>query len=196
MSQTADVVLSSNNKEHATEGIFMIRRTNRFGAVAVVLALIAGGAAYAQDAQPGGPRGRGAGVGPGGPGAFMTLRGLDLSDAQREQVRQLTEQNRQQMQSLIGRMRAAQDARRKAVEAVPFNESQVRDAMKDLAEVEADLAVAEARLQADVYGLLTADQQQRLQKLRAEREARAKERAQQQQQRQQQRQQRQPRPQA
>jgi len=126
----------------------------------------------------------------------MTLRGLDLSDAQREQVRQLTEQNRQQMQSLIGRMRAAQDARRTAVEAVPFNESQVRDAMKDLAEVEADLAVAEARLQADVYGLLTADQQQRLQKLRAEREARAKERAQQQQQRQQQRQQRQPRPQA
>jgi Spy/CpxP family protein refolding chaperone len=99
------------------------------------------------------------------------------------------------MRALMDRMRAAQDARRQAVEAIPFNESQVRSAMKDVADVEADLAVAEARLQADIYGLLSAEQQQRLQKLRADRETRTKERAQQQQQRLQQRQQRQ-RPQA
>jgi hypothetical protein len=68
--------------------------------------------------------------------------------------------------------------------------------MEDVAKVEADLAVAEARLQSDIYALLTADQQQRLQKMRADREARAKERAAQQQQRLQQRQQRQARPQA
>jgi Spy/CpxP family protein refolding chaperone len=110
-------------------------------------------------------------------------------------VRQLTQQNREQMRALMERMRTAQEARRKAVEAVPFNESQVRSAMKDVAEVEADLAVAQARLQSDVYALLSADQQQQLQKLRADREARAKERAQQLQQRLQQRQ-RQARPQA
>jgi Spy/CpxP family protein refolding chaperone len=100
------------------------------------------------------------------------------------------------MRGLMDRMRAAQEARRQAVEAIPFNESQVRAAIKELAEIEADLAVAEARLQNDVYALLTADQQQRLQKMRADREARAKQRASQQQQRQQQRQQRQARPQA
>jgi protein CpxP len=153
----------------------------------LVVALLAGGAlTYAQDRGPIGPGGRG----PGGPGAGLALRGLDLTDAQREQVRQLTQQNREQMRAVMDRMRAAQDARRQAVEAIPFNESQVRSAMKELAEVEADLAVAQARLQADIYALLSADQQQQLQKLRAERETRAKARAQQQQQRQQQRQQR------
>jgi periplasmic protein CpxP/Spy len=173
----------------------MVRHFRILGVTALVAALAGGTLTYAQDPAPGGPRGRGPG-GPGGPQAGLALRQLDLTDAQREQVRQLTQQNREQMRSLLDRMRAAQDARRKAVESLPFNESQVRAAMKDLAEVEADLAVAEARLQADIYGLLSADQQQKLQKLRTDREARAKERAQQQQQRLQQRQQRQARPQA
>jgi Spy/CpxP family protein refolding chaperone len=68
--------------------------------------------------------------------------------------------------------------------------------MRDLAELQADLAVAEARLQSDIYALLTAEQQQRLQQMRADRAARAKQREAQQQQRLQQRQQRQARPQA
>ena len=162
----------------------MVRHFRILGVSALVAAVVVGGAlAYAQGPEPGGPRGRGPGFG--GPGAGLSLRALDLTDAQQEQVRQLTQQNREQMRSLMDRMRVAQEARRKAVEAIPFNESQVRAAMKDVAEAEADLAVAEARLQADVYALLSADQQQRLQKLRADREARAKERAQRLQQRQQ-----------
>jgi Spy/CpxP family protein refolding chaperone len=173
----------------------MVRHFRILGVSALVAALVSGGALlYAQGPAPGGPRGRGPGFG--GPRAGLSLRALGLTDAQQEQVRQLTQQNREQMRSLMDRMRVAQEARRKAVEAVPFNESQVRAAMKDVAEAEADLAVAEARLQADIYALLSADQQQRLQKLRADREAQAKERAQQQQQRLQQRQQRQARPQA
>lgn len=175
----------------------MVRRFHFLSQIALVVAVIAGGGlVYAQGPPSGGPRGRGPGIGPGGPGAGLSLRALDLTDAQQEQVRQLTQQNREQMRALMDRMRAAQDARRQAVEAIPFNESQVRSAMKDVADVEADLAVAEARLQADIYGLLSAEQQQRLQKLRADRETRTKERAQQQQQRLQQRQQRQARPQA
>ena len=175
----------------------MVRHFRFLGMSALVAALVATGAlAYAQGPQPGGPRGRGPGVGPGGPQAGLALRALDLTEAQQEQVRQLTQQNREQMRTLMESMRAAQDARRQAVEAIPFNESQIRSAMEDVAKVEADLAVAEARLQSDIYALLTADQQQRLQKMRADREARAKERAAQQQQRLQQRQQRQARPQA
>jgi periplasmic protein CpxP/Spy len=175
----------------------MVRHIRLAGLIAVVAALVSGGAfVYAQGPDGGGPRGGGPGLGRGGPGAVMPLRDLEVTEAQREQIRQLREQNRTQMQSLFERLRAAHAARRKAVEAVPFNESLVRAAMSELASVEADVAVAEARLQADIYALLTADQQQRLQKLRADREARAKERAQQFQQRQQQRQQRQARPQA
>ena len=168
----------------------MVRHVRVLGLSALVAALVSGGAlAYAQGPSPGSSRGRGLGIGPGGPGGGFAFRALDLTDAQQEQVRQLTQQNREQMRALMDRMRAAQDARRQAIEAVPFNESQVRSAMKELAEVEADLAVAQARLQADIYALLSVEQQQRLQTLRAEREARAKQRTQQQQRRLQERQQ-------
>jgi len=174
----------------------MVRHFRFLGLSALAAALITGGAlAYAQGPPPGGPRGRGPDFGPGGPQAGLALRALDLTEAQQEQVRQLSQQNREQLRTLMDRMRAAQEARRQAVDAIPFNESQVRAAMRDLAELEADLAVAQARLQSDIYALLTAEQQQRLQQLRADREARAKQRAAQQQQRLQQRQQRQ-RPQA
>ena len=171
----------------------MVRHLRYLGVSALVAALVGGGGlVLAQGPGPDGPRGRGPGFGPGGPGARLLLRELALTEAQQEQVRQLTQQNRDQMRGLMERMQTAQDARRKAVEAVPFNETQVRAAMKDLADVEADLAVAEARVQADIYALLTADQQQRLQKLRADREARMKERQGQNQQRLQQRQQKRP----
>jgi periplasmic protein CpxP/Spy len=175
----------------------MVRHFRSLGLSALVAALVTGGAlAYAQGPPADGPRGRGPGFGPGGPAAGLALRGLDLTEAQQEQVRQLSQQNREQMRLLMEKMRAAQDARRKAVETVPFNERDVRAAMKDVTDIEADLAVAEARLQADIYNLLSSDQQQRLQKMRADREARAKQRETQQQQRLQQRQQRQARPQA
>ena len=151
----------------------MLGYVRLLGLSAIVALLVTGGTlAYAQAPQGGGPRGRGPGFGIGGPAAGLALGALDLTDAQREQVRQLTQQNREQLRGLMDRMRTAQSARRQAVEAVPYNEAQIRTAMKDLAEVESDLAVAEARLQSDIYALLTSDQQQRLQKMRAEREAR------------------------
>src|SRR5215207_616236 len=119
----------------------MVRHIRILALSALVAALVGGGAlVHAQGLGPGGSRGRGPGFGPGGPGALMALRGLDLTDAQQEQIRQRRQQNREQMRSLMERMRAAHDARRKAVEAIPFNESQVRSAMEDLADVEADLA--------------------------------------------------------
>ena len=69
-------------------------------AVAAVV-LAGGGAVYAQGPGAGGPRGRGPGMGPGGPPAGLALRALDLTDAQREQVRQLTRQHREQTRALF-----------------------------------------------------------------------------------------------
>ncbi len=108
--------------------------------------------------------------------AGMGLRALDLTEAQRQQVRQLTEQYREQTKPLMDRVQAAQEARRQALEAIPFNEQQIRSASQALAEVEVELAVQRGRFQSDVYALLTPEQQARLQKMRADREARMKER--------------------
>ena len=155
----------------------MVRRFRIVALITVVaLFALAGAAVLAQRPGVRGPRGGGPGFGPGGPQAGLELRALDLTDAQREQVRQLTQQQREQTRALLERARAAREAQRQAVEAIPFNEPQVRAALQALAEVQTELAVQQARIQSDVYALLTPEQQQRLQQVRAEREARTKQR--------------------
>lgn len=90
---------------------------------AVLAALLMATAVYAQGPGPGGPRGRG--FGPGGPPTGMVLRGLNLTDAQKQQVQEITQRHREQMQSEISailtpeqreqadKMRADRDARMK-----------------------------------------------------------------------------------
>lgn len=128
----------------------------------------------AQGPGSGNMRGRGPGGpgGPGGRGAGIALRALDLTEAQREQVRQLTEQHREQTRALAERVRAAGEAQREAMEATSFNEQNIRVTAQAFAEVQTDMAVQEARLRSDIYALLTPDQQQQLATMQAEREAR------------------------
>ena len=140
------------------------------GAV-VVLTVVGGAMVVAQGPGPRGPRGDGQGIGGG-----LPLRELELTEAQRAQVQQLTQQHREATRAVFERAQTVREAQRQAMEALPFNESSVRAAMAAVAEVEADLAVQQARLQGEIHGLLTTEQQQRLEKIRADREARMKER--------------------
>jgi Spy/CpxP family protein refolding chaperone len=167
----------------------MVRRTKVIAVSALAL-LIAGGSAmvFAQGPGPRGPRG-----GP-GLGGGLPLRELSLTEAQRTQVQQLVEKHREGTRVLMERAQKARAAQRQAVDAIPTNESAIRTAAAAVAEVEADLAVQQAQLQNEIFNLLTPEQQQQLQKVRADREARMKERMQQRPDRpqQQQRQQRRP----
>ena len=164
-------------------------RSFRYAILAALVLLLAGAAALAQG--PAGPRGRGPG-GPGGPGMGLPLAALNLTEAQREQARNIAQQHQQQTRTLMERLRAARAAQQQAVDTMPVDEGRIRAAVQDLAAVEADLAVEQARLRTDLFAILTAEQQAQAQKLRAEREARMKER----QGRMQQRLQSRPRPQA
>ena len=137
--------------------------------------VLAGTVLAAQGPGPAGPRGRGPGFGrSGGPQAGLALRALDLTEAQREQVRQLTQQHREQTRALVERAEVAREAQRQAIAAPSFSEQQVRAATQAVAEVQTDLAVQQARLRSDIYALLTSEQQQRLQQMQAEREVREK----------------------
>ena len=126
----------------------------------------------AQGRGPGDMRGRGPGGGRGGPGAGMALGALDLTEAQREQVRALTEQHREQTRTLGERVRQAGEAQREAMEATSFNEQQVRATAQAFSEAQTEMAVQQARLRGDIYALLTSDQQQQLARMQEEREAR------------------------
>ena len=156
-------------------------RVRKIVVTAGIVAVMAGGAVaiFAQ----GGP-GRGAGAfGPGGPGgrgfaAGFALGQLDLSDAQKQQVRDIMQRHRQQSQPVMDRLQQAMQAQRAAINAVPVNEAAVRQAAGSLAAVEADMAVDQARMHADIFSILTVEQQEKAKQLEAQGQARAQERRQ------------------
>jgi len=145
-----------------------------------IVAMLSAGAVslLAQQAGPG----RGAGpFGPGGRGGFaagFALGQLDLSDAQKQQVRDITQRDREQMRSTVERLDQAMQAQRAAINQVPVNEQAVRAAAAQVAAVQADLAVAQARVHADIWNILTPEQQTKAKELEQQAQARARERQQ------------------
>jgi protein CpxP len=115
----------------------------------------------------GGPGGRGrmGGPGRGGPLAGLPLRQLNLSDAQREQVRAITESHQAEMKAVGDRAMTARQALHAATTSPSFDEGAVRARAAELAAVEADIAVFRARLFADVFQILTPEQQAKVKEL-------------------------------
>ena len=128
---------------------------------------------------PGGPGGRGFGPGPGGPlgGIALPLRQLDLSEAQREQVRAVSQSHQAAFREIGDRLRTAHAALEAVVTAESVDESAIRARSAEVAAVQADAAVLRAKVHQEVFSLLTAEQQARAKELRAEAQTRMKERA-------------------
>ena len=134
--------------------------------------VVATGVAFAQDqAAGGGRRGRDqarAAVGGRG-GAGLGLRGVNLTDAQQQQIRVLTEQHREQNRASTERLRAAMDAQRAAADADPVNEQAIRIAARNVAEAQAEVMIAQAKLRSAVLALLTPEQRAQAEQARTER---------------------------
>jgi len=124
---------------------------------------------------PGGPGGFIGRGGPGGPMAGMILRDLDLTDAQEEQVRSILEARRAADAPLMERAGAARQALQTAVQTRPVDEAAIRARAAELAVVEADLAVSQARLQAELFELLTPEQQTQVNERREQMQERREE---------------------
>lgn len=127
---------------------------------------------------PGGPGGRRGGPGgPGGPGAFgpMMFGRLDLTSDQRDRVRQIMDSHRDEQKALGDRAMKAHEALEEAVTST-FNEGAVRARAADVAAVDADMAVAQARVFGEVYQILTPEQQEKLKTQQAEMKTRREKR--------------------
>jgi len=105
-------------------------------------------------------------------GGFPGLGQLDLSAEQRQDIRRVMESHKAERDAIEGRLREARRAEAEAVMAVPVDESAIRARSAELAKVEADAAVLRARVHAEVYNVLTPEQQEKAKTLRAEREQR------------------------
>jgi protein CpxP len=151
-----------------------------------VLVLGVGAGVYAV-AQPPNPDQRppmGRGMGPGGPGRGgpmgmlpMFGRELNLSDAQKEQIKTIAESHRDEWKALADRSRTAHEALQQAVSADTVDENLIRQRSADVAAVEADLAVARARAHAAVFQILTPEQKTQAKALQSRAQERMKERA-------------------
>jgi periplasmic protein CpxP/Spy len=97
---------------------------------------------------------------------------LQLTDAQREQIRTIAQTHRDEWQTLADRGRAAHQALMAAVAADEINESAIRAKSAEMAAVEADAAVARAHARAEVLQILTADQKSTLKDLQTKRATR------------------------
>ena len=123
--------------------------------------------------SPGGPGMRG---GPGGPFgmAGLALRELDLTDAQREQVRAIMEAHRDDQTAIRDRMQAARKALGDAINADAFDEAAIRAKAAEVGAVETDAALLQARIHGEVIAILTPEQVKKAKELRAEMENRVK----------------------
>jgi Spy/CpxP family protein refolding chaperone len=155
-------------------------RYRSFIVTAVFAALVAAGAAYAQGPGFGrggrGPDGFGGPGGRGGPGAALgglPLRQLNLSETQQQQIRDVAQQYREQNQQAAEQLRTAMEAQRKAVDALPVNEGLIRSTTQALVEAQTELAIQRARMQSEIFALLTPAQQEQAKTLQADRDTRA-----------------------
>jgi Spy/CpxP family protein refolding chaperone len=156
------------------------------------------GLAGAAAAQPGpgpdggghfGPGGKGSGGpgGPGGPGGRMggplggllglhpdlPLAALNLTDAQREQVRTIMQGHREEGQALMQKGQSAIEALRKATEGT-VDEGAAGQQGQAVGAVIAEAAVLRAKVRGEILAILTPEQQAEASKIQAEREARMK----------------------
>jgi len=149
--------------------------------------LVAPVLAQGPDGDGRGPRGfRHGGMGMGRGFEGLPLRGLDLTDAQREQVRGIVAARQADFKALGERFKTARAAEQAAVTRIPVDENEVRARVTELAAVQADFAVLRARVHEQVYQVLTPEQQAKAKTLQAERQKHRAERAERMKQRQQQ----------
>jgi protein CpxP len=156
------------------------------GIIAFVLAaVVTTGIAVTVVAQDGpqGPPPMGRGRGPGGPGGMAGpggigmpgLRELDLSDAQKEQIKTISQSHRDEARQVGEKVGEAQRALDQTADS-GGSEGDVRAKAAALANAIADAAILRARVNAEIVNVLTAEQQQKLREFRAQMEQRMKER--------------------
>ena len=122
--------------------------------------------AHGERMRPGGRGGRMGGPMAGGLGAVMR----DLTDAQREQVKSIRERHAERLKPVMERARAARAAVDAAV--VSGNSGNLQALSIEVGNAETELTFAQAQMQTEIFGVLTAEQKQKIAESRKAMEAR------------------------
>jgi Spy/CpxP family protein refolding chaperone len=142
-----------------------LRNKRMFGGALVVAIVLSLTALVAFAQQGGGRDGRGFPP-PGAPmhgGLFGPAgRDLNLTDAQKAQIKQIEDSFRESTKTLAEKMHALRQSEDATFAAGTFDEATVRAAAQERAAVQVELDVAHAKLMSQVFGVLTDDQKAKL----------------------------------
>jgi Spy/CpxP family protein refolding chaperone len=159
------------------------------GAGLIAVGVSAGAYLHAQDGNtnqqpppfrrgmvPGGPGGPGRFGGPGGPMGMLPMLGrqIDLTDAQKDQIKAIADAHKDEWKALADRSRTAHMAVAAAIGAPAVDEALIRQKSAEASAVEADVAVARAHAHAEVFQLLTADQKAQLKTMQGQKPGRGR----------------------
>ena len=143
------------------------------GALVLAAALLITVVGFARQGGPGGfggppPPGGPGRHGPGGPGGVLgpLARELDLTDAQKAQIKQIEDGFRESTRSLHEQLFKSGGGPLEGLKDGAFDEASVRAAAQARASIQVELEVAHARMLSQIYALLTADQKAKLAELR------------------------------
>src|SRR5436190_5701860 len=150
-------------------------------AAALVVAVGLGAAAHVQNTNGGpgpfmgrgGPPPGGRFGGPGGPGGPLgplgpILQRLNLTESQKNQVKGIVDSHRDEMNAIADRARPAHDALDAAITADTLDEAMIRARSMDVAAIDADMVVLQARIRSEVFQILTPEQQAQAKQSQAE----------------------------
>lgn len=116
-----------------------------------------------------GLRGRGPG-GPGGPMGFGAgFRGLDLTDDQQAQLKQIADSHREEFQAAGEKARTAHEGMRALMEADTIDEAAIRAKSADVAAAGAEVMILNAKVRKESLQVLSSEQLAKLKELRDQR---------------------------
>lgn len=109
-------------------------------------------------------------------GGGRMFRGLDLTDAQKAQMKQIRENSRQSLQPLMQELHAKRQELRQASEGASFNESLAAQKLAEIAPLQAKLMGAQFKVHQDMLSVLTPEQKTKLEERREQFKSRMSER--------------------
>ena len=104
----------------------------------------------------------------------MMLRGLDLTDAQKTQVKEIMDASKAKVQPLRESMKANRQKLQLATENGKFDEAQVQAIANENASVSAQLFVERTRVKSQIFNILTPEQREKAAQMKSQMKERFK----------------------
>jgi protein CpxP len=98
----------------------------------------------------------------------MGFRNLDLTDAQKSQMKQIRESHSQTIRPIMEQIHAKRQEIRQASQGGTFNEALVTQKLTEIAPLEAKLQGEQVRIHQEMLAVLTPDQKAKLEQTREE----------------------------